>query len=608
MLNRKYYPFERNSYYYGKLLTAKDFEAEQRYYNDKRRFLNRLLGQNGIVSGLGVVVADDTSVVLQAGCAFDAGGREVVVPETRVVKLSTIEGYADLTTSCAYLGIAYDEHPDDEVYAAMHDENGAVKFNKIREGYTLCLVDETAAVKAPGQLEEFVADLVIYSDKEIEIIQRVPRYVMPHTEIVVFVQLRKIGQGVGEYSFSYDLEVPGFTAADGDQVIRVSANKRRLAHGEMEQWAFPLTPQPHIWGGGSVTLTAGELVVQAESGGFTLNRRLESRVKPVDRELTSFFLASYYEKAMDKTIEDRADEKLWIARIEFIRQKNALIIDRVSPAPCGQYSYNAQQLMQLRLLEQYYPPAGTAKQQTLGQSDELQFFHAAAEFSDASRTSASGVFDLGLGLGYSAKQPVFSEEIMHGLGKGPVHVEVGVEYITADGQPGRDSTSEVILGNAALFSSDRADRSDERIYAYSTAVKLLPERGTFVVGVLPGEVSELISLRIRWFAIRCNEVSKQIKAISDGEQYILINPDTVVVQPKGTAHISPVFINMPTEACNYRLVDPEGGAIDNNGVYTAPAKEGVYEIRVEAVSNPSVFAHAFAIVTQKRKEKEDKNS
>ena len=30
MRNRKYFPFERNNYYFGKLLTARDFEAEQR--------------------------------------------------------------------------------------------------------------------------------------------------------------------------------------------------------------------------------------------------------------------------------------------------------------------------------------------------------------------------------------------------------------------------------------------------------------------------------------------------------------------------------------------------------------------------------------------------
>ena len=59
---------------------------------------------------------------------------------------------------------------------------------------------------------------------------------------------------------------------------------------------------------------------------------------------------------------------------------------------------------------------------------------------------------------------------------------------------------------------------------------------------------------------------------------------------------------MPSEACNFSIKDPEGGSIDNNGTYTAPAREGVYEIRVEAVSDPSVYTYAFAIVSQKKKE------
>ena len=67
MLNRKYYPFERNNYYFGKLLTARDFEAEQRYFNDKRRLQNRLFGACGVLAGMDVIMADDTSLIRSAG-------------------------------------------------------------------------------------------------------------------------------------------------------------------------------------------------------------------------------------------------------------------------------------------------------------------------------------------------------------------------------------------------------------------------------------------------------------------------------------------------------------------------------------------------------------
>ena len=82
----------------------------------------------------------------------------------------------------------------------------------------------------------------------------------------------------------------------------------------------------------------------------------------------------------------------------------------------------------------------------------------------------------------------------------------------------------------------------------------------------------------------------------------MVQPDTIVLSPKGTVHINPVFINMPEEALVYTLLDPEGGKIDNNGVYTAPAQEGVYEIKVSILGKPEIYTHVFAIVTQRKSE------
>ena len=53
MNNANYFPFERNRYFYGKLLTVRDFEVEQRYHCTKRALLNRLVHGAGVVCGLG---------------------------------------------------------------------------------------------------------------------------------------------------------------------------------------------------------------------------------------------------------------------------------------------------------------------------------------------------------------------------------------------------------------------------------------------------------------------------------------------------------------------------------------------------------------------------
>ncbi|MDL2232099.1 hypothetical protein LJC63_00775 [Ruminococcaceae bacterium OttesenSCG-928-L11] len=608
MQNRKYFPFERNSYYMGKLLTAKDFEAEQRYFNDKRRFSNRLLGANGIVSGLGVVFADDTSIALQAGSAFDASGREIVVPTTKVIKLSTIEGHGSLTTTNAYLGISYAETPADEVYAPMRaDESNTDKFfNKIREGYKLTLMDESLVAKLSRPVDEYVTSLIIYSDQEVIITQSVPKYLTLGSHIAVEVEIRKTGHGTGEYSFAYELDIPGFTTAEGEKRINVQAGGLRLAHGDTYSLRYVLMPQAHLWGGDATVLTATDVIIQKNDESFVLNEKLESVIKPVDKDIDSLFLSNWYKKSMDTTLENSYDDRLWIASLHLIRQKSSILIDKVLPPPFGQYVYNAQQLMQMKMLEQHYPAAGAPSAQMTTSGDAVPALFRTGGDSDGGRNTASGAFDLGLGLGYNTRDVVFSEEIMHGLGKGPVHVEVGIEFITSGNQDGEKS--EVILGEAALFAGDASGHSEERIYHVSHAVKILPERGTFVVAVLPKEISGLISIRIRWFAMRYNEVNKQIRGAHDGEKCILINPDTIIVAPKATAHISPVFINMPSEACNYEVLDPDGGTVDNNGIYTAPARDGVYEVKVSAISNAAIYAHAFVIVTQKKREEKKKES
>ena len=602
MLNRKYFPFERNSYYFGKLLTAKNFEAEQKYHNDKRRLINRLTSGGGILAGLGVIRADDSSLVVQAGCAVDAGGREIVVPETRVVKLSTIEGFGQLSSACALLGIAYDEQPADEALSIMGEAGQEPCYNTTRETYRLTLLDEELAARVPAPEEEFVSRLVVYSDRDVELVQYTPKFVPLGGDVCVQVEFCKVGPGTGAYSFCYDLEAPGFGCGESSNTIPVVANGLVLSQGERRRFSYRLTPQQHIWGGNSnVSATVLNFTMQRGDESFHLNETLQVQLRPVRESLDEHVLSAWYGKAMDKALEEGYDRKLWIARVHLLRQGSTVIIDRIEPPPFGQFSYNAQQLMLLRRLEAFYPGAGTGTAPVpAAEAQPGQTAAAPQAGAELGRYTASGTFDLPLGLGYDTRQAVFSDEIMHGLGQGPVCVQVGIEYIT--GGPKDVQASEILLGDASIFGQEERPGGEERIYSATTAVKVLPERGTFVVGARLGEASGLISLRIRWFAFRVNELNKQLKLGHEGERYILVNPDTIVLPPKGTAHISPVFINMPAEACSYRVVDAEGGSIDNNGVYTAPAKEGVYEIRIEAVSDPTVYVHAFAIVTQKKKD------
>lgn len=85
--------FERNRYFYGKPMTVRDFEAEQRYLIDKGRFLNRHLHGAGVICGLQVTVPakfDDEkpAVTLTEGAALDCCGNLIVVGESGKVEVA----------------------------------------------------------------------------------------------------------------------------------------------------------------------------------------------------------------------------------------------------------------------------------------------------------------------------------------------------------------------------------------------------------------------------------------------------------------------------------------------------------------------------------------
>lgn len=76
----------RNAYYDGKMLTARDLDAEQTYMNGMRHLGNMMLEGKGTICGLKVVMHPEpgcrhSHLVLKAGIALSCCGQEIVVPK-----------------------------------------------------------------------------------------------------------------------------------------------------------------------------------------------------------------------------------------------------------------------------------------------------------------------------------------------------------------------------------------------------------------------------------------------------------------------------------------------------------------------------------------------
>lgn len=102
---------ERNRYFHGKLMSARDMQAEQRYYRGLfTRHARQVTGQ-GVVSGLEVTLEkseeeDEFDVDLQPGYAVDCCGRPVVVPNEASL---TVEPDDDVDEGPAWISLAYEE-------------------------------------------------------------------------------------------------------------------------------------------------------------------------------------------------------------------------------------------------------------------------------------------------------------------------------------------------------------------------------------------------------------------------------------------------------------------------------------------------------------------
>lgn len=128
--------FSRNRYFFGRLLTASDFEAEQTYFRDKQQFRDLYTLGVGVVSGLSVTtVDDDRSIQIGPGYAIDRAGREVCVP-------SAIDCPLPTKSNRLFVCIGYVEteaEPTPTPGGEPSSEGNPLAYARIEEGYEITL-------------------------------------------------------------------------------------------------------------------------------------------------------------------------------------------------------------------------------------------------------------------------------------------------------------------------------------------------------------------------------------------------------------------------------------------------------------------------------------
>ena len=592
MKNTKLYPFERNRYYSGKMLTSSDFQAEQTYFNNKRRFINNLMYGSGVVCGCGVFSLDDLSLLVESGVAIDGTGREIVIESSVVKKLSAIEGFEDLNTNLASLCLRYQEEPVHTVYTTNQgagEDGQEYEYNRINEGYQLFLMDSAAAGGEFAMEAEFLTDAALFESDDFTVKLVMPATVCRGRNVKLTVQVEKISAENKKLTYHGVIQTPVFLTADGGHEFELDLEDISLEEGGCFRRDFWLQVQDVDMVDTSVLLKSGsarayldEMAVEAASS-CSLKVMLTdgSPYELVNREIGRI--------SLEMRNMGGVRDYIRLADLRLVRTESAYIIEEVIENGVKNYIVSpAQEMLRSEYMEYFDKDPEIARASAVPAVSSRDLEGSTADFQGPE--VATGVLEIPLGESARKGDIRYSGEIMHGLGKGNVYVEIGYEYIADDPVMG-SGTKNTIYGNPNLFEGDQKTAVNAE-----TAVKVMNDKGSFVVAARLLENVNYLVLTYRWVAIKFPAGNDLGLAADYRDKSISTDTPTVVMGTKESHYFHVQYNNMESCSVAYELTEPGSGEITPDGIYTAPAREGVYEIRIYCIDMPVICTYAYAIV------------
>ena len=601
MKNTKLYPFERNRYYSGKMLTSADFQAEQTYFNNKRRFINNLMYGAGVVCGCGVFSLDDLSLLVESGVAIDGLGREIVMEASVVKKLSAIEGFESLKSNMASLCLRYREEPVHTVYTMNQgggDDSQEYEYNRISENYQLFLMDQQEAAEEYKMEAEFLTSAVLLENDDFSVKLVMPATVCRGRNVKLEVQVQKNSPENRKLTYHGILQVPVFLTPDGQHELELNLEDISLKDGETIKKEYWLVTQKVAVLDTSILLKTG--TARAYVDGAAVETAANCSMKIMISENKPRELVNQEIGRMSLEMKNMGGYKDYVrlADLKLVRTESAYIIEEVLERNVKTYiTAPAQEALREECLEYFvkdaellqgggsFPaePERSGQTQSQGRVPEV----------------ATGILEIPLGESARRGDIRYSGEIMHGLGKGNVYVDIGYEYITEDGAL-QASAKNTIYGNPDLFKGERTAAVDAE-----TAVKVMNDKGSFIVAARLLENVDYLVLTYRWIAIKFPAGNDLGLAENYNGKSISTDTPTVVMGTKESHYFHVKYNNMESCSVAYELTEPGSGEITSDGIYTAPAKEGVYEIRIYCIDMPIICTYASAIVKKKGFEEEE---
>lgn len=493
MINFKLQPFEKNNYFYGKLLTVRDFQIEQKYNDEKRWMINRLMFGSGVATGLKVIMIDEHTITIEPGVAIDNLGREIVIASPMTQKLSLIDGFDNSGyAKSVYLCLDYEEKEKERIQSisnSLDEEDDKISsYNRIQENYKLELKEDISKEDLNRSNSALCNKTCIYENEQVQVFQTTPKYVEPNEEFDVDIEIIK-KDTVCKLEFSYSIQSEqASSSCEINDKLTVSFKEPSTNVQSYYKLRYKMKASNIKFANSMLTVCINNVKID-DNFIYNLNN-IYIKFNIVDNKIGAIF-RDYNSKSFENIVNDESYESIYLAKIDLLKVGATYMIKSVNNVPFNQYVYNTNIIVDLikeRLDKIRDKEEKLLDNSNITNSSENKTDTYLADTWDEPLTVKTGEYIFK--YDYNQKYPniKYSNEIVHGLGQGDVYINTAIVA--------EENFDDVLIsGDVDIFDKNKCK--------IATTVNI--KRGTFVIAVKAENSFPNKQLRIKWQAIKVNK-------------------------------------------------------------------------------------------------------
>ena len=591
MSNKQSLSSSRNHYFFGKLMTVRDFENEQIYMNSKRHLGNKLLSGSGIVSGLDVLLIDNKTISIEPGMALDYLGREIILPEPVVKKLDVISGFDEnIEHKDDYLCVEYDEELSETTFSVVgSSKSGDVsrEYNQINEGYKLSITSKKPNENLLRLDELAVSKTVLYENDNVRLSIEVDRFANPGGIVKLSVIFEKNEvQSLANYEFKAKGLL--FKTVSGEKELVVNYQESDIVPSLRVVKEYYLMCDATAVSVGEIEIPASAFKIGVGAQFDAISEDVKIPVQIVDGPIRDCIISDFYKKKFDDIIIEKDEQKIYLAKISLIADRATYLIQNIVVNPFKQYVLNNELL---DVIQKRTTPniCGFERVESKTKEETKNALEVNLKNVLKSSNVRTGVARINLGLYAKPGKVYYSNEFVHGLGYGEVAVVAAIE--SKDKYESGDKNS-IIFGDVSVFLTGSTGVLSPDV---SIGALVDVQKGTIKFGAKLMNKTSSQFVDIKWWAFKSDENDKDILNTADIK--VIVSPNAAQVKPYETIRFSSNIEGAQGQSVVWSVPEAGGGSIDENGLYKAPENEGVYEVRAQSVEFADKHDSAYVVVS-----------